>query len=126
MWLFGGGRLLIIWKGQRRKGGLPGWLYLNQAPDLNLLAMSSENEFCSVSLSCLMNYREADFTLGLLHKSCTWNEETRDKQREKGGGVTLRDHEPCGHRGLLQALSSGCGCFFSRTVILPAEGCAGS
>lgn len=84
MWLFGGGRLLVIWEGQRRKGGLPGWLYLNQASDLNLLAMSSDNEFCSVSVSCLMNYTGADFTPG---KSCIWSEETWDKQREKGGGV---------------------------------------
>lgn len=62
MWLFGVGRLLMVCKGQRRKGGLPGWRYLNQAPDVTLLAMSSENEFCSVSLSCLMSYTGADFS----------------------------------------------------------------
>lgn len=41
--------------------------------------MSSENEFCSVSVSCLMSYTGADFTPG---KSCIWSEETWDKQRE--------------------------------------------
>lgn len=81
--------------------------------------MNCENEFGSVLVSWLMNYTGADFTPGLLHKSCIWNEETSHQQGEKEA-VWLRGiTSPVGIGVCCRHLCRGC--LSWRTVTLPAE-----
>lgn len=84
------------------------WLYLNRAPDLNLLVMRSENWFYSVSVMVNELHKARFCALicpCLFHKSCTLIEEIQDKQWEKLEGVALTDHNLCEYQGLLYILS---------------------